>query len=645
MRATNYLRWSSTNQNQGSSLGRQREKFHAFASLMGWTDHDPEVLDDAVSGWSGENLETGNLSRLLDTLDREGGDGRVIVVENMDRASRLDVSTVLRFVFRLIDTNASLALIDNAMVIDKASIKNQTEQIKLIVEEAQRAKAEGDRKSALSRAGWSAIRMGKEVTAEFSGQISEIVQHDYGLDITLTAKRRMAVHELTELADGYEPHVGDFVEAQQNLGRVIRKTHTGNTCPAWLTLTPCRRAFGLRHDRIATLIDIYRMRAGGQSFTAICRVLNERGTPTFRGGNGWHSSAIKALIGNRALIGEYQHQSRATGEIIGEPVTDYFPRIISNEAFHNATNVRLSAAMPSRGGEIWHRNLLADLAVCLHCGGKMRFNRKTRRGSGDEIYYQCANYDRRLGCTHSKMFRGEPIINLILDRLLHLAMDDQRFQNDDEVRTVYSRIADLKHELQSVDVRLNRIIMEIEEEGPDDRLRERKRHWQAAEADLKAKLAVQNAALERARGKVEPSEHVRRVAEIRDDMGDDGDVGLKARATVKMSLSDLIEKVLFSRSGSVIVRLVGHAETIYIRDGKTETFSLVDMGLIPPGETIQDDEVIDDFIRRKEAQPVQEIEGDTRLNLSAARVRVNDLTASEIEELEAAMALMREFER
>lgn len=642
MRAINYLRWSSEKQNQGSSLGRQREKYREFTARMGWVDHEPEVLDDAVSGWSGENLETGNLSKLLGRLKREGGGGRVVVVENMDRASRLDVATVLRFVFDLIDTGASLALIDDAMVIDKLSIRNQTEQIKKIVDEAQRARSEGDRKSSLSRAGWSAIRLGKEVVAEFAGEITEIVRFDWGVDITISAKRRMAVHEISELAAGYQPVVGDYVAAQQPLGRIARKTHTGNTCPAWLTLTPCRRAFLLRHERIATLVDICQMRANGLSYTAICRKLNERGTQTFRGGNGWQSSAVKALVRNRALIGEYQHQSRATGETIGDPVPDYFPRIVSNEVFQAANDLRLAAAMPKRGGEIWHRNLLADLAVCEVCGSRMRFNRKTRRGGKDETYYQCSNYDRRMGCSHSKMYRGEPIVTALLDRVLHLAMDDQQFQSDDEVRRVNGVIADLRHEMEGVTRRLDNIVSEIEEFGGSDRLRERRRALEATEEELKARIAAQAVALELARGKVEPSEHIRRVKEIRADMDDDGDVGLKARATVKISLNDLIERVHFCRWGTVIVRLVAAAETIVIRpDGQTSTFALVDWGGHPIGQNAKEKDIIEDYLRRKGDQlPIGE-GGTTTIDLTTIKSFYEGMTTEDIDGLEDAIRLVQ----
>ena len=642
MKAINYLRWSSEKQTQGSSLERQREKYREFAARMGWNDHEPEVLDDAVSGWSGENLETGNLSKLLDRLKSEGGSGIVVVVENMDRASRLDVATVLRFVFDLIDTGASLALVDDAMVIDRMSIRNQTEQIKKIVDEAQRARSEGDRKSALSRAGWSAVRLGKDVTAEFSGEITEITHFDWGVDITISAKRRMAIHELSELARDYRPKVGDHVAAQQPLGRIVRKTHTGNTCPAWLTLTPCRRAFQLRSDRSATLVEICQMRADGLSYTAICRVLNERGTQTFRGGNGWHSSTVKALLRNRALIGEYQHQSRATGEKIGDPVPDYFPRIVSNSAFQAANDLRLEAAMPSRGGEIWHRNLLTDLAVCEACGSRMRFNRKTRRNTADETYYQCSNYDRRMGCTHSKMFRGELIIKALLDQVLHLAMDDQQFQSDAEVKHVRAAIADLRHELQKVDHSLNNIVREIEVDGGSDRLRQRRRNLEAHEDELKARMQAQEVALELARGKVEPSEHIRRVKEIRADMADEGPVGLKARATVKVSLNDLIERVQFCRSGNVIVRLVAAAETILIQpDGRTSTFAVVKNGGQPVGKTAEEKDVIEAYLRRKHDSEPASTDGNVVLDLSMIEDRYKAMSDVDLASLKQAIKLVQ----
>ena len=428
------------------------------------------------------------------------------------------------------------------------------------------------------------------------------MRHPYGIDITISSKRRTSLHEVCDLVDGFDPKIGDYVEAGQPIGWLVRKTHTGNTCPAWLRLTDCRRSFYVREDRAEVLREIYEWRADGQSYNAICRKLNMRGTETFRGGAGWQSSAVKALIGNRAMIGEYQHKSRATGEIIGEPVPDYFPRIMSNELFQRATDLRLTHAMAGRGKEVMHRNLLADLARCGWCGWKMRFNRKTRRGAADETYFQCSNYDRRQGCTHRKMYRGEPIAAAILDRVLHLAMDDQLFQNDDKVRAANTKLADLREQLGVIGKRLDRIIDEIEiEDTPSDRLRARRRALEADEAKMKAEIAAEERALQMARGAVEPAEHIRRVGEIRGDIADHGDAGLKARALVKMSLNDLIERLEFTRGGAIMIRLTAGLQTLYIRpDGNGWTFDAIDAGSEVKPANDDQRQVVDAYKRRKE---------------------------------------------
>lgn len=544
MQAIKYLRWSSEKQSKGSSLSRQNRQIDEMARLQGWPIAET-VLDEGVSAFSGANLYEGELAKLRTRFMREGGTGYVLIVEQLDRLSRLETVTVIELFIDLTRMGLTIAMADSKMIVDSHSLRNQTAQLEEIVRESHRANREGQVKADRSAGAWQQMR-------------------DEG-----------------------------------------RKVHTSSTCPAWLRLINDRYAFEIREDRANTVRDIFRLYTDGMSKRDISRKLNSDKVPPFRGSKlGWQPTAVIALLNSRAVIGEYQHFVRERQDdgskvkvAIGNPDPAYFPAIITNEQWQAAHDVRLKKVMTGRGREIHHRNVLQDLAHCAVCGSRMRMNRKTARSKASYVttYIQCSSYDLRTGCDHRKMHRLDYIERALLDHILTHALDDQVWSDETAVPALNTTLANQRRDLDDLSTRQANILQELERR-PSDRVRTRRDELEKEEDALLAQIAETETKLIMARGAVTPTEHIRRVSEIRDDMGLDDNEGLKARKTVKMALNEIIETVRVGPDGRAHVDVKTGLRSITIHpDGSVWDFDFIHRGRALPE---RDDPAVKRYIER-----------------------------------------------
>lgn len=615
MRVVPYLRWSSDKQGSGSTFVRQAEKIEHYALEKGWT-LPPEgewLRDEGVSGYKGHNLApTGELGKFTDLIAREGGHGTILLVEQLDRLTRKHPAEVLEWFFKVTNAGLTVALADNRMLIDQASIRNQADQLRSLLDDSERANAESARKSVLLRKAWSAIRDGMEVRADRPGKIISVEYLtgaanplDQGIDITVKTKRGSETYELSALADGFVPVVGDTIEHEQKLGFIQRKVHTSSTVPAWLELSSCRRFVEPIPAKVGVVTRIFELYAEGIAATQIARKLNADNVPTFRGGDGWGCGAVRRLLESRSTIGEYQHNSRAMGHTIGDPVANYFPAVISNQLWQAANAPRSGHKREGRGRSIQVRNLFADIARCGSCGAKMYHLRKPRPKGGEDAYLQCANYfmnkhgeDGLPRCSEKMMWHYRPVLTALLDRLLSVALDDQHFSNDAEISAINALIADQRRVVEDIGKQLDNMADNMTG-STSPRLRARFDALEDQEAKAKQVLAELEHKMMIARGAVDPAVHVKRVAVIRADIGLESDEGVKARTTVKNALDGLIATMMFdSGAGYVNIELIASQRYISI-DHKGAVGADIDLRGRAP--TAVEKPFLEAYARRKDA--------------------------------------------
>lgn len=126
--AVPYVRFSSERQSYGSSLDRQE------TLVANWLAHHPDYTryerkfeDLGVSGSSGKHVEAGEMGKLLTAID-DGHfpAGTVVLVEAMDRFSRLPPMDTLNHLRSIVEAGIDLVTLDDGQRYDAKSLTSNS---------------------------------------------------------------------------------------------------------------------------------------------------------------------------------------------------------------------------------------------------------------------------------------------------------------------------------------------------------------------------------------------------------------------------------------------------------------------------------------------------------------------------------------
>ncbi|NQE64544.1 recombinase family protein [Caulobacter sp. RHG1] len=486
-----YARFSTPQQEHGASLERQRELCENMCTRHGWTV--AEIVEDkGKSAWKGDHLRSGKLGKFAARVrNGEIEPGSILVVEQLDRLSRLDPRSAQRWMEDLCEIGLKIATVDGDKVYDEHALRgpDAITNILMILIKAQVAHEHSQRKSRLNSDNW---------------------------------QRR-------------------FERAKE--GKIIsRRT------PAWMTVTD-EGKWKIDDLKADIVRDIYRWSAEGQGNRMIAAYLNDQAVPSF-GGRGvkWTDKYIGLLLHNPAVEGDYiPGASNKTGT--GERIVGYFDRIVDPSLVAAAR----AASDGRRGtGGRYRRlstNLFAQSIYCGCCGGPMTLRpRQSSKLSPTSVLrkglFQCRNAMQRRGCTQRQMFAYAPFEKSALKEVLHLALDDRYFTKGSETIGLVIELAQIEKDLKdAVEQQASAINLSIKNPhipGYQVRVDELEREI----GKLKAAVEDAQKRLNRARGAVDPAEHQRRVFEVRDLLDvDDEETRTQARMKVAEALRAMPVKV------------------------------------------------------------------------------------------------------
>jgi DNA invertase Pin-like site-specific DNA recombinase len=540
MRAYVYSRWSSLEQGKrrdgedidANTLSRQVGNATRFAKDRGW-DIVEIITDQGRSAYTGENLTTGNLGKFTTRLEQQLiPDGSCLIVEKLDRISRLPPSEMYDWFRKVMKLGLSIAVANDNRVYSREVMDTDPWAFMNVIQEAFRSYGESKRKSELLTDSWRDRR--------------------------------------ADLASGK-----------------IKKTTTVG--PAWLEWDRESRTWLLKDDGQGPLLDraaivrrIFDQAEKGFGRRMIAKLLNDEGVPCWgRGeskGNGWHDSYIAKILTNKAVLGEKQDYTKPKAAKhrtpIGEPIQGYYPRIIDEDQFARvqAQNKRVANTGSSAKGA--YNNLFSGLCYCQSCGGKMRFLLKSRKPDGDdESYFVCDTADRRIKdeagspkCEQRQLWRYPWFERSVLNSLLHLALDDSYFATASDVGRIQQQVAQLERDLEIKRARRKRFLT-LYGDGDDDAREayEQVRDEVKADEDTLARLSGE---LVEAKGRVSPAEHLKRVSNVRAAMSaDDQATRYEARARVSMALHQVVSFARFDQAKRTsMVVLLGGAHALQLDD-------------------------------------------------------------------------------
>jgi Recombinase len=159
-----------------------------------------------------------------------------------------------------------------------------------------------------------------------------------------------------------------------------------SAAPGWLGISDDRSSFVFFEDRADIVKKIFEMSVGGWGSYSIANYLTRQRISPFPPSQNWDHTTIDSMLRNRAAYGEHQPKSYARGNKkgipIGDPISNYYPAVISKDLFDAAQIARRSHLAVGRGRKGRKiTNLFSGITTCDYCGNSVKFHSNGNRKS------------------------------------------------------------------------------------------------------------------------------------------------------------------------------------------------------------------------------------------------------------------------
>ena len=350
MKAYSYLRISTSEQIKGDGIARQLRSTRKYCDEIGLELDERPIQDLGLSGYKGENLESGALGLFVQGVtDRDIPTPCALIVENLDRLSRLQPEDALFWLLSATRKGIEIHTTMDRQIYRRGDLKAM--KILQSTLTFERGHEESDTKSNRVREAWE-------------------------------KKRKRARKKLKPLT------------------RLV---------PEWLTVTKGRKGIITVPERVEIVKRIFKEVIEGRGRRAIATCLNEEGQRPWgrknKRGVRWHYSYVTKIVKSRAVLGEYQPHRMVDGVRIpdGSPILGYFPAVVSQEEWDAAqaalftrhrpvTRVPSSTNVPRNlvPGLVHingHKAIWSNKGKRTTSGGK-RGTKKEHLNGGYALYYQ-----------------------------------------------------------------------------------------------------------------------------------------------------------------------------------------------------------------------------------------------------------------
>ena len=519
VKAYSYMRFSSAAQREGDSLRRQLKAAHDWAAERPDIELDTTARDLGVSAFKGEHRVKGALAAFLARVqDGKIERGSYFLVESFDRLSRENETVAINLL-----TSITLAGIKVVTLTDGHVYDDKSDGMEIIRAVLVMSRAHEENKA-----------RGKKLAAAWA----------------------------------------DKKKRARETGEVL--TRRG---PAWTEFNDTTRKFDLNTERANIIRRIFQEATEGMGGTAIAARLNADLEPPFvDGSDGWHPGYILTILKSPTVCGYYQPTltTKRPGERMerlgdGDPIPDYYPRIISDELFLRVQDI--IHTRNKRGGGRGRRgkafpNLILGLGRCEVCNGTLVLGNAPN--SATARFYRCYQSSRNHRCENKTRYKSS-VIEATLEYFLISARADNQEPTSAKVELTahLDRQADLKRKIE--------VLLDQLESGSGavaERLRQRELELVAIEsaiADLKRdERSVAN--INRADAMMDAVQWMRTMKDL------EGDDLYRARAKANALLNDVFDWIIPTGKGL----FVGQGEKFRYAEPDLTTFPMY----LEPGQPI-----------------------------------------------------------
>jgi DNA invertase Pin-like site-specific DNA recombinase len=337
--AYSYLRLSRKHQTKGHGKDRQWELTVQACTEHNWQLSEQTFKDLGKSAYTGKNQESGSEFRTFLDLINAGGiaKGSILIVENPDRLSRQDVMTSVRLMQDILSAGISIYTI-----FDKRLYSTNTES-----------------------------------QTAFMDLMFWGMQAQRAYDESHTKSLRLLSHKASQRDKARSGSTG-----------LIGKT------PAWIdTIRPKdgQPYYALNQPRAETIRNIFKLKLEGHTPTAIAKLLQAQGLPTWSNTvSNWSDYTIRRWLCSPSTYGQLQLMKKdASGASVadGDPIESYYPAVISRETFvavQQVTNKTVRGRINLNG-----INLFRGLLKCS-CGSSLHVQVSKTRNGRKIPYIRCS---------------------------------------------------------------------------------------------------------------------------------------------------------------------------------------------------------------------------------------------------------------
>jgi len=431
-RVYSYRRFSSGRQASGHSLERQSASARTWCAENGYTlDEEFVIKDEAISAYLSKNATEGALSVFLNSA-RAGmiPRGSILLVESLDRLSRSAIPEAITLLTSIVKAGVRVV-----SMIDNKEWNEQTIQ-------------------------------------DSMNFMMSVLLFSRAHEESATKAKRVRAAVLKKRAAGLP---------------VVTTVHGGG----WLTPQADLQGWVVDEEKAESVKKVFELAASGLGGIAIARIGNQEGwTLPWRvranTNTMWEHTQISRLLRDRRTLGEWQPKRMLDGKLVpdGDPVLDYFPRIISDDLWYSVQN-----ALAGRHGPVRLRGIKGDIfAGLLYCSCGARMERKAPWQRGYARYY----------CLVQKRGKSEcpplPEAVLVNEGLPFLASaESSSFTNNEAAIAARNALAKEQEKLKELSQKAERLIAALEESGSSTYILERlnvvEKERAAAEAAVKEELA------------------------------------------------------------------------------------------------------------------------------------------------------------
>lgn len=493
-KAYSYIRMSTAKQRDGDSLRRQTAAALEFCSKHDLElDEELKLQDIGVSGYSGENLISGELGRFIKAVeDGLVEPGSVLIIESHDRFSRMDPVLALPFFLQLLNAGITIAVLSENKIF-RPKDNDQYALLHVI--------------------------------------ISMIRAHE---ESAIKSKRVRAAR----------------AHRREHLDEKIL-TSMG---PSWLKAKPDRTGFDIIPDRAAIVRRIFDL-ALSMGADAVATELNRLGIRNFgRGEQGWAKSSVQKILTSRSVIGEFEPCVKRDGKRIptGKVHENYYPSVIDAEIFY-AVQQRRAAQKFVGGGRNGEKlsNLFSKVVRCGHCHGPMIMKNKGERGGGR--YLVCGKAARGMGCRATNWaYRSFELSFLSLVEEIDFSSVTTGHIQRGALEQLRLEVEAAKSRLAEAEKKRDRAYQILVDKAETDYLREQFDGAHDRVAQRKGELAAAEAAYDRARveGNAlrESSQSLLGLLRDMETTGDESTFLIRSR--IRKAISDVVERIYLFPAGN-----------------------------------------------------------------------------------------------